>query len=244
MAPMRTPRPSRNIGLVAAGLLCFAALGCGPIVFSDDSALAVVGTAPAPPPEPEPVEAPAPEPEKRVVVKNNKVQINEKIQFKVASDKILAVSHDLLNEIAQVIKDNPHIKKIEIQGHASAEGSDSYNLRLSGKRAKSVMKYLTTKGGVSKDTLTAKGYGEKVPIADNETEEGREQNRRVEFLITEQDVTKKKVEVDEHGNEKVVSESTKTKKTKVNEDTGEAVKKKKKKKGKGKGKKGKGKGKK
>jgi outer membrane protein OmpA-like peptidoglycan-associated protein len=238
MSSMRTPRFPRSIGLVAAGLLLLPALGCGPIAFSDDSALAIVGTPPGQP-EPEPVAEPAPEPEppKRVEVRDNKVVINEKVQFEKASDRILEVSHDLLNEVAQVIKDNPQIKKIEVQGHASAEGSDSYNLNLSDKRAKSVRKYLVTKGGVGDKVLTAKGYGEKAPIADNESEEGREKNRRVEFVITEQDVTKTKVEVGEGGEETVVSEKTVTKTATVDEATGDVVKKgkgKKAKKGKGK----------
>lgn len=228
---MRHPRSFRCIGLLAAGLL-LPALGCGPIVFSDDSALGIVGS--AAPSEPPPVAEPAPEPEppKRVEVRDNKVVINEKIQFEKASDRIMEVSHDLLNEVAQVIKDNPQIKHIEVQGHASSEGSDKYNLTLSDKRAKSVRKYLVTKGGVGDKVLTAKGYGEKAPIADNETEEGREQNRRVEFVITEQDVTKTKVEVDASGQETVVSEKTTTKTATVDEETGDVVKK-------GKGKKGK-----
>ena len=193
--------PSRALGVLAAGILLMA--GCGPIVFSDDSALGIVGTAAAPPPEPEP--EPEPEPQKRVELRDNAIVINEKVQFKVASSKILDVSHDLLNEVADVIKKNPQIKKIEVQGHASAEGGDNYNLKLSDRRAKAVRSYLIKQGGVGKDILTAKGYGETQPIADNETEEGREKNRRVEFHITEQDVNQTKVEVDDKGNEKVVN---------------------------------------
>ena len=105
-------------------------------------------------------------------------------QFELDSDKIMEVSHDLLNEVAKVIKDNPQLKKIEVEGHASAEGSDAHNLSLSKRRAKSVLKYLTANGGVDKGLLSSKGYGETRPIADNETEEGREKNRRVEFMAT------------------------------------------------------------
>ncbi len=196
--------PSRALGLFAAGFMLLTSAACGPIVFSDDASLAIVGTASEP--EPEPVAEPEPEPQKRVEVRDNKIVINEKVQFEVNSHKIREVSHDLLNEVAKVIKENAQIKKIEIQGHASAEGGDDHNMKLSDRRAKSVMKYLTSKGGVAKDHFTAKGYGETQPIASNDTEDGREKNRRVEFVITEQEVVETKVEVDESGNEKVIEE--------------------------------------
>ncbi len=196
--------PSQAIGLFAAGFMLLSTAACGPIVFSDDASLAIVGTSAEP--EPEPVAAPEPEPQKRVEVRDNKIVINEKVLFEVNSDKIQEVSHDLLNEVAKVIAENPQIKKIEVQGHASAEGSDSHNMKLSDRRAKSVRKYLTNKGGVTKDHLTAKGYGETQPIASNDTDEGREKNRRVEFVITEQEVTQTKVEVTEDGTEKVLEE--------------------------------------
>ena len=78
------------------------------------------------------------------------------------------------------------IKKISIEGHASSDGDDNANLALSDRRAKSVMDYLVKKG-VKADRLTAKGYGEQKPIADNGSEEGRVKNRRVEFNITERE---------------------------------------------------------
>ena len=193
-------KPCRSVGLLAVSLLL--ASGCGPIVFSDASALAIEGTAP-------PQAEPPPEPEKRVEVRDNKIVINEKVQFEFNSAKILAVSHDLLNEVAQVIKDNPQIKKIRVEGHASSEGSDDYNLKLSDKRAKSVMKYLVNQGGIDKAMLTAEGYGETQPIASNDTEEGKEKNRRVEFTILEQEVVQKKVEVVD-GEERVIEEKTVT----------------------------------
>jgi OOP family OmpA-OmpF porin len=112
-----------------------------------------------------------------------------------------------LNEVVDVIKKNPHIKKIAIEGHASAEGRADYNLKLSDQRAKAVMKYLVDHG-IPKEALTAQGYGVTRPIADNESDAGRETNRRVEFNITEQDITKKKVEIDpKTGKERVLEES-------------------------------------
>ena len=182
----------RYVGLLSAGLLVttFAVGGCGPRIWSDNDGFAVLGT--------------APEPEKRVEVRDNKIVINEKVQFEFNSAKILETSHNLLDEVAKVIKDNPQIKKIQVQGHASAEGSDSHNLKLSDRRAKAVMKYLTGKGGVAKDALSAKGFGEK-QLLDTANPES-ERNRRVEFIITEQDIVETKVEIDDKGNETVIEE--------------------------------------
>ncbi len=194
----------RSVGLFTAGLLAasFALAGCAPRMWSDDAGFAVVGSGPAP----EAAPAPEPEPQKRVEVRDNKIVINEKVQFELDSAKILEVSHSLLNEVAKVIKENPQIKEILIEGHASSEGSDSHNLSLSDRRAKAVMQYLTRRAGIDKKMLQAKGYGETKPIASNDTEDGREQNRRVEFTITKQEVVEKKVEIDEQGNEKVIEE--------------------------------------
>ena len=115
-------------------------------------------------------------------------------------------SDSLMQEIINVIKENPHIKKLAIEGHTSSEGSDKYNLKLSDKRAKAVMDYLVKKGELAKEMFTAKGFGEGKPIAEESTEEGKEKNRRVEFNITEQDVTRKKVAVDPESGEKTVIE--------------------------------------
>src|SRR5690606_9129135 len=127
-----------------------------------------------------------PPPPARVEVRDNKIEIREKIQFDHAKATIKEESHDLLNEIVDVIKKNPHIKKISIEGHASAEGDAAFNKRLSADRAKSVMQYLVDKG-IPKEQLQSKGFGVEKPIASNDTEEGREKNRRVEFNIIEQD---------------------------------------------------------
>jgi outer membrane protein OmpA-like peptidoglycan-associated protein len=195
----------RSVGLFTAGLVTasIALSGCAPRMWSDDAALAIAGTAAAP----EAAPAPEPEPEKRVEVRDNKIVINEKVQFELNSHRILEVSHSLLNEVAKVIKENPQIRAILVEGHASSEGSDSHNLSLSDRRAKAVMNYLTAKAGIDRKMLKAKGYGETKPIATNDTEEGREQNRRVEFTITDQKVVETKVEVDASGNETVIEET-------------------------------------
>jgi outer membrane protein OmpA-like peptidoglycan-associated protein len=194
---------TRKMGLLGASVLIVsAAVGCGGVIqFSDQSALAIKGTPPAPPPPP-------PQEEKRVVVRDDRIEIKEKIQFAYNDAKILPASDSLLTELATVFKDTPRIKKVEIGGHASSEGSDEHNMELSDRRAKSVMKWLVSKGGVAADRLTAKGFGETKPlVSPDESEADREKNRRVEFLILDQDITQKKIEIDpKTGEEKVVEE--------------------------------------
>ncbi|HEY8375647.1 MAG TPA: OmpA family protein [Nannocystis sp.] len=190
--------------------LCVAQLAaCSPTVFDDATALVIVGDPPPLPPPPPPPPPPEPEPEPpRVVVEDNKITIAEKIQFDFDKATIRPESDSLMQEIIAVIKANPHIKKIAIEGHTSSEGSEKHNLKLSDARANAVMDYLVTKGGLPKEMFTAKGYGATRLISDESTEEGREKNRRVEFNIIEQDVTQKKVEIDPKTGEKRVLEET------------------------------------
>lgn len=198
-----------NAALLAGAL--FAAACGGVTQFQGQTALNVTGTPPAlPPPPPPPKEEPPPPPS-RVVVKDNKVEISEKIQFEVNKATILPQSFSLMDEITDTVKKNPQIKKLSIEGHASSEGDAARNVKLSDERAKAVMKYIVDKG-VEAARLSAKGFGAKKPIADNATEEGKEKNRRVEFVILEQDVTQKKVEVDHTGKEKVLEEKKLTEK--------------------------------
>ncbi|HEY6033649.1 MAG TPA: OmpA family protein [Kofleriaceae bacterium] len=118
-----------------------------------------------------------------VVVTEKKIEIKQTVYFDFNKATIKSVSFELLNEVAQALADNPKIK-VEVQGHTDSVGNDAFNLKLSQSRAESVRTYLI-KRGISSDRMVPKGYGENVPIADNRTEAGRSQNRRVEFVITE-----------------------------------------------------------
>jgi outer membrane protein OmpA-like peptidoglycan-associated protein len=188
-----------------------AAAGCGGVTqFQGAQAFAVNGTPPPPPPPPPPP-APKeePKPPPRVELRDNKIEFKEKIQFDLNKATIKEASFSLLHDIAEVIKKNPQVKKLSIEGHASADGDTKANKKLSDDRAKAVMEYLVKKESIPATSLAAKGWGEEKPIADNNTPEGKEANRRVEFLVLEQDVTHKKVEIDpKTGKEKVVEEKT------------------------------------
>jgi len=117
-----------------------------------------------------------------IVVTQKKIELKQTVYFDTNKARIKPVSFPLLNEVAQAMADNPTIK-VEIQGHTDSQGSDSFNLKLSQRRAESVRTYLMQQG-VDGDRMVPKGYGERVPIADNRTKAGRAQNRRVEFVIT------------------------------------------------------------
>ncbi len=86
-----------------------------------------------------------------------------------------------LERLMKFLNDIPTMK-IEIGGHTDGKGADDYNMKLSQSRSQSVVDYLVAHG-IDKSRLTAKGYGKTKPIADNETEEGRQLNRRTEFEI-------------------------------------------------------------
>ncbi len=87
-----------------------------------------------------------------------------------------------LNRVAEFLTENPKVI-IEIAGHTDAMGTDVYNLKLSGDRVKNVKEYLFGRKNIAENRIVFKSYGEAVPVADNETEEGRALNRRVEFKI-------------------------------------------------------------
>ncbi len=108
------------------------------------------------------------------------------IQFETGKAVIKKSSYKMLNQIAQIFIDNPTYK-VEVQGHTDNTGNDELNMALSDKRANAVRDYLI-KQGVPENQLTAKGYGETMPIATNKTSKGRALNRRVEFVITFEEV--------------------------------------------------------
>jgi OOP family OmpA-OmpF porin len=173
----------KGVAISASALfIAFAMSGCGgTMAFQGEKAFTVSGREQPKAEEPKP--APAPEPEKKHVnIRKNKIEIDEKIQFEHDKAAILPASYGILDEVVKIMKENPQVKKILVEGHASSDGDAQHNLTLSDDRAKSVMNYLV-EHGVEKTRLSAKGFGTKQPIADNATEAGREKNRRVEFTI-------------------------------------------------------------
>lgn len=91
-----------------------------------------------------------------------------------------------LNTLAKALEENKDIK-IKINGHTDYIGTDQYNLGLSMRRAYSIKNYLANRG-VDRSNISIEGYGKQSPVASNETAAGRAQNRRVEFIISRNDV--------------------------------------------------------
>jgi OmpA-OmpF porin, OOP family len=119
-----------------------------------------------------------------VVFTDSEVKILEQVQFDFGKATIRSASDELLDEVAQVLKDHLEVVKLEVQGHTDHVGPAQYNKKLSEDRAKSVMAALV-KRGLDQTRLTATGYGFDKPIGDNKTPEGRQMNRRVQFIVTE-----------------------------------------------------------
>lgn len=110
------------------------------------------------------------------------VNFEDKILFGYDQSALNASAQTNLDKLVKILNDNPDTN-IEVQGHTDSKGSDNYNQGLSERRAGAVSTYLRNKG-VAPSRIATKGYGESAPVADNSTDEGRAQNRRVTFLIT------------------------------------------------------------
>ena len=113
---------------------------------------------------------------------NRSINFND-ILFKYDSDSILTESNESLNEAFSFLNDIPQLK-VKIVGHTSNEGKAKYNEKLSKKRAVAVLNYLVGKG-ISEDRMNAEGKGSTEPVAENDTDENKQKNRRIQFIITD-----------------------------------------------------------
>lgn len=114
------------------------------------------------------------------------IRIKQQIMFETNSAKIVPDSTPLLIEIADVLVRNPRLKRIEIQGHTDNQGTPEHNQFLSEQRAQAVRDWLTSYG-VEPSRVSSKGYGQTKPLGSNATNAGRARNRRVQFVIVEQE---------------------------------------------------------
>lgn len=110
------------------------------------------------------------------------VEFSSNVLFGFDSSNLSSDAKTNLDKLVKILNVYPDTD-IEVQGHTDSKGSDSYNMTLSESRANVVSGYLYSKG-IMNSRIRTKGFGENVPKYDNNTESGRTQNRRVEFLIT------------------------------------------------------------
>jgi outer membrane protein OmpA-like peptidoglycan-associated protein len=110
--------------------------------------------------------------------------IKDKVFFQTGSHKILPKSFPLLTRVAEVLTRFPQIKKLRVEGHTDDVGNDEINVKLSTRRAQSVMAYLVLRG-IDPARLGFEGFGSHRPLIPGDTAEVREANRRVEFVIVD-----------------------------------------------------------
>jgi len=134
------------------------------------------------PAAPEASKAVAPEASKAVEPAAPRKLTLDGVNFDSGSARLRPGSSATLDNAAATLKAWGEVKvEVQVEGHADSVNTDAYNLKLSQRRAEAVRAYLV-KQGVAADRLTAKGYGESSPVADNKTAEGRSKNRRVELI--------------------------------------------------------------
>jgi outer membrane protein OmpA-like peptidoglycan-associated protein len=120
----------------------------------------------------------------KVAMREDRIDILEKVQFTPGSAKIRPRSFAMLNQIVSVLKTHPDVVSVQVEGHTDSTGSARTNTVLSQARAASVTAYLISHG-VDRSRLGARGFGPSRPLATNATRTGREANRRVEFRVLE-----------------------------------------------------------
>ncbi len=124
--------------------------------------------------------------EGRICMTATKIVTLEPIYFVFGKAVILERSFPILEEMAKAIAENPQIKKVRVEGHTDDVGRDANNLRLSKARAKAVYDALI-KRGIAASRLMHEGFGETRPIVPNDSDENRQKNRRVDFIIVDVD---------------------------------------------------------
>jgi peptidoglycan-associated lipoprotein len=134
----------------------------------------------APEPAPAPAPAPAADPGDVHIVGDH-LEIDRFIHFAFDSHQILEDSFDLLDHIAQLLKNHPEIVELHVIGHTDSAGTREYNQRLSERRANAVVEALRTRGVTQ--TMDAAGKGMTQHLCTEETDACHEKNRRVEFVI-------------------------------------------------------------
>ena len=119
-----------------------------------------------------------------VTAKDGHISMPRPVLFETGKANILPESESILEDLRSFLEQNPQIKLVRIEGHTDNVGKPDNNLTLSGNRAKSVKTWLVNKG-IASSRLVAVGFGDTKPIATNDSAQGREKNRRTDYVIVE-----------------------------------------------------------
>jgi outer membrane protein OmpA-like peptidoglycan-associated protein len=160
--------------------------GCPEVDYDNDGVPDVSDACPREPgsPSPDPKANGCPQFIKRVTG-STEIEILKQIQFDTGKATIKQGSYPIVDEIVKLLKANPDIKRLSIEGHTDDRGALEMNMKLSQDRADSVKNYLA-EHGIDAGRLEAHGFGPTKPLETNDTDVGRQKNRRVEFHITDQ----------------------------------------------------------
>lgn len=116
-------------------------------------------------------------------IQDQQIKFDDHINFASDSDEILDDSQELLDALAQMVKDHPEIHTLRIDGHTDSTGDDAHNLELSQRRSEAVLAALQGRGVTTR--MEARGLGETAPLCSDDTDECHARNRRVEFVIVD-----------------------------------------------------------
>ena len=171
------------IGLIGSSTACS---GVTVVEHVDEPILVIVGHPPhvdAPPPAPPP---PPPPPPPAAELTEEGIALREPVEFEPKTASLTEAGGAVLDELANILRDNPHLKKVSLEVHTDGEGPSGSNKKLAKDRARVIRDYLVA-AGIDKKRLKTRAFGESKPIADNSSEEGRSANRRLEVNILAQD---------------------------------------------------------
>jgi len=122
--------------------------------------------------------------EPKVKIEGDRILLLDKVFFDSGRDTVQARSGQLLDELAEVLMEHPEIARVRVEGHTDSDGDDAFNLDLSKRRARTVVRQLILRG-VDPSRVVPEGYGESRPVAPNTDAAGKAANRRVELKVLE-----------------------------------------------------------
>ncbi len=121
----------------------------------------------------------------QLVINQGEIRLFERIEFDKGTATLRAESDPILQALLKTLTEHPELEAVEVQGHTDDQGAAWFNRRLSQQRAEAVVQWLVERG-IAPERLHARGYGAENPVDSNDTDEGRQNNRRVQFVIENQ----------------------------------------------------------